>query len=73
MIGGFNMKKSKYCKMTRINEDVYAVYNSLLMEPLYVNKETATKIKYNNFNELSSLWFTCLFKGTGPIHVSYTK
>ena len=40
--------------MTRINEDVYAVYNSLLMEPLYVNKETATKIKYNNFNELSS-------------------
>ena len=47
------MKKSRYCKMTRINDDVYALYNSLLMEPIFVNKKIAKKVKYNKLKNIS--------------------
>lgn len=47
------MKKSKYFKMVKINSDCYAIFNSLLLEPFYVDKKTALNIKYNRIKNIS--------------------
>lgn len=38
-IGGELMKLSKYKKVSKISDDIYAVYNTLLMDVLFVEKK----------------------------------
>lgn len=46
------MFKSKFCKFIKINNEIYAVFNSLLMEPIFLSKNMAKKIKYNDLNAI---------------------
>lgn len=50
-IGGELMKLSKYKKVSKISDDIYAVYNTLLMDVLFVEKkelELIEKFKAGN-------------------------
>ncbi len=39
------MKKSKYASILKIDKDVYALYNNLVMKPVFVRKEMLEKIE----------------------------
>lgn len=44
MLGDVEMKKSKFAKNVKITKDTYAVFNNLIMKPIFLNLEA-----YNNY------------------------
>ncbi len=48
------MFKSKFMKYTKIENDIYAVFNTLIMRVIYVNKENFNNIINLNFNDIST-------------------
>ena len=47
------MKKSKYAKHIKISKEVYAVFNNLMMKPIFLNKESYNNYKENQFDKFS--------------------
>ena len=39
------MKKSKYAKNIKISNDVYAIFNNLVMKPIFLNKNSISLAK----------------------------
>lgn len=47
------MKKSKYAKNIKISKDVYAIFNNLVMKPIFLNKNYFDYFKNNEFDKFS--------------------
>lgn len=45
---------SKYTKSILLKKDLYAIYNSYILEPIFVNKNEKEKILSNNFDDMSA-------------------
>lgn len=41
---------SKYCKNVKVDENVYAVFNSLIMQPVFLTKEKLNELKNKHFD-----------------------
>lgn len=41
---------SKYCMNVKVEENIYAVFNSLVMQPIFLTKERLNDLKNNFFN-----------------------
>ena len=47
------MKKSKYAKHIKISKEVYAVFNNLMMKPIFFINESYNNYKENQFDKFS--------------------
>ena len=47
------MKKSKYAKHIKISKEVYAVFNNLMMKPIFLNKVSFNNYKEKQFDKFS--------------------
>ncbi len=47
------MKKSKYMKIIKIDKNVYAVFNNLLLQPVYLNKKNLFNLLINNYKHFN--------------------
>lgn len=45
---------SKYTKSILLKRNLYAIYNSYILEPIFVNKKEKEKILSNNFDDMSA-------------------
>lgn len=48
------MKKSKYFHYSQIKENVYAVFNSLILEVVYLKKNDFNYLLNNEYNQLEN-------------------
>lgn len=48
------MMVSKYCKNVKVDKNIYAVFNSLIMQPVFLTKEKLDNLKNDFFNCFSN-------------------
>ena len=54
------MKCSKFMQVIKINKDVYAVFNNLLLQPIFLNKKNIINLKLKRFSKFNKNEFKIL-------------
>ena len=55
------MENSKFMHTIKIKDDVYALYNSLLFDPVFINEDEKEKIIKEDYNIFSNYELNLLF------------